>query len=195
MPTLSYPITGVVYSPSGKVSGATVTLTLGTESTSATSNSKGEYSVNAGNLSNFAVGSEATLSATLPGRGTISQSVTLTDSPQIVDLVLTESSDMEYVVSSSQDRYPLTFVSLLDYAGNKLSVSNPLHVFTENRPLTQKTSGTNTKYIGEAAPGTPVEVARWRIRKAILSTQEVTWADGNAEFDKIWDNRTGYDYS
>jgi hypothetical protein len=56
----------------------------------------------------------------------------------------------------------------------------------------------NELYRGEAIPGTLDSAAAWRIRKiTIASDNDVreTWANGDASYDKIWDNRLSYTYS
>lgn len=55
----------------------------------------------------------------------------------------------------------------------------------------------NLLYKGEAIVGTAPSVSSWRIvRISIGNDGDVTneWADGNANFDNIWDNRTGLTY-
>jgi len=195
MPAPPGVITGKVYSKLGLVPGATVTLTLVGETLTVTTNAVGEYSISSGNLPNFSEGSIATLAASKINRGTVSQSVTLSDEPQLIELTLIETSEMEYNVSSSQDRYPLQFVMLTNFDGEKVTISNPLPVQVEDRPLARKTDGTTTQKIGEAPPGTPKSAAKWRIRKVVRQTAETTWANGNAEFDKVWNDRDSYTYS
>lgn len=60
----------------------------------------------------------------------------------------------------------------------------------------------DTIYIGEALPGTATSTAAWRIQRLIFTsgiggTEDIskTWADGNALFDNIWDNRLSLSYS
>jgi hypothetical protein len=53
-------------------------------------------------------------------------------------------------------------------------------------------------YLGQALPGTSTATAGWRIQKlafAVDGDVSVTWADGNADMDNIWDNRAGLTYS
>ena len=53
-------------------------------------------------------------------------------------------------------------------------------------------------YRGEAAPGTSESEPYWRLRRIIIgSDNDVTeeWAQGNAEYNKIWNNRLVYSYS
>ena len=53
-------------------------------------------------------------------------------------------------------------------------------------------------YRGEAAPGTLTSQTGWRIRKITIGTDgDVTeqWADGNSQFNKVWDNRLSFTYT
>ena len=53
-------------------------------------------------------------------------------------------------------------------------------------------------YKGEAVPGTPEATALWRVRRlTIASDNDVTeeWADGTADYIKVWDDRYTYTYS
>jgi len=54
-----------------------------------------------------------------------------------------------------------------------------------------------TSYLGEALPGSAGSAAVWRIRKLTIAGSDVatTWADGNAAFSKIWDDRLSLSYS
>ena len=55
------------------------------------------------------------------------------------------------------------------------------------------------KYIGQALPGSTQSSALWRIKKVDLSATdgdvEIVWADGTAEFTKVWDDRLSYNYT
>lgn len=51
-------------------------------------------------------------------------------------------------------------------------------------------------YIGEADPGTATSSALWRIKKMnSASGLIITWADGNSDFDNVWDDRATLTYS
>lgn len=51
-------------------------------------------------------------------------------------------------------------------------------------------------YVGEALPGVAASSALWRIKRLdSTSGLLLTWADGDADFDKIWNNRASYSYS
>ena len=57
----------------------------------------------------------------------------------------------------------------------------------------------NPIYVGEALEGTAKSAASWRIKKLTWDANgnctDLQWADGNDNFDNIWDNRTTYSYS
>ena len=68
------------------------------------------------------------------------------------------------------------------------------------RPLRMKQdkNGTNRiVYIGEAQPGTAVTAAKWRIQKRTYSGNaiNISWADGNGNFDKRYDKRKDGTYT
>jgi hypothetical protein len=53
-------------------------------------------------------------------------------------------------------------------------------------------------YLGQALPGTSASSAGWRIQKLIFSVDgdvTVQWADGNANFDNVWNDRTSLTYT
>lgn len=61
--------------------------------------------------------------------------------------------------------------------------------------LRMDTSGAIT-YVGKAAIGSSSASALWQIKKIDeTSGTVITWADGNSNFDNIWDNRASLTYS
>lgn len=53
-------------------------------------------------------------------------------------------------------------------------------------------------YVGEAAPGTLDAAPAWRIKRLTLGLDDdvvTEWADGNANFDNVWNNRASLSYS
>lgn len=59
-----------------------------------------------------------------------------------------------------------------------------------------KTSTTNVTYVGKATPGTAAASATWQIMKMDKTGDLViTYADGNASFDNVWNDRVGLAYS
>ena len=56
----------------------------------------------------------------------------------------------------------------------------------------------NFIYIGEALPGTASSEAKWRIKRVDQQTgddYDIIWADGTAEFTKVWDDRLSLTYN
>lgn len=56
----------------------------------------------------------------------------------------------------------------------------------------------STMYQGEAAAGVLGSATGWRIKLITISLDgdmAITWASGNANYDKVWDNRLTYTYS
>lgn len=56
----------------------------------------------------------------------------------------------------------------------------------------------NPLYVGKADPGTAQGVIGWQIKKITYSgsnATDVQWAEGDANFDKVWDDRASYSYS
>ena len=60
-------------------------------------------------------------------------------------------------------------------------------------------STTGVTYVGKAAIGTATSAASWQIQKIDETgtpiTTVITWADGDASFNNVFDNRTSLSYS
>lgn len=60
-------------------------------------------------------------------------------------------------------------------------------------------STTGVTYVGKATIGSSASSAVWQIKKIDETgtpiTMVITWADGNATFDNVWDNRASLSYS
>jgi hypothetical protein len=51
-------------------------------------------------------------------------------------------------------------------------------------------------YVGKALPGTATASALWQVQKIDTSGDlTITWADGNADFDNVWNDRATLIYS
>lgn len=70
----------------------------------------------------------------------------------------------------------------------------------ETRSIAMKTAvdeaSATVTYVGEAAPGSATSGALWRIKRITISGTEtlVEWADGNGNFDNVWNNRASLTY-
>jgi len=71
----------------------------------------------------------------------------------------------------------------------------------EDKTYALKVDGTTTSdvtYVGEAAIGASGTAASWRIKKIDETTTDmvdITWADGNGNFDNLWSGRGTINYS
>ena len=63
----------------------------------------------------------------------------------------------------------------------------------DNMAVKIATSGTDT-YVGFAAPGTALATEKWQAMK-IDTDGNVSWADGNSDFDNAATDLTSLDYS
>lgn len=57
---------------------------------------------------------------------------------------------------------------------------------------------TTLAYLGDAVVGGSASSAIWRIQKLVFTTAgsiAITYADGNANFDNVWNNRASLSYS
>lgn len=50
-------------------------------------------------------------------------------------------------------------------------------------------------YFGEAVTGSATSSAVWRIKRLTIATGVILFADGNANFDNVWNSRAGLSYS
>jgi hypothetical protein len=58
-------------------------------------------------------------------------------------------------------------------------------------------AGDGVTYVGEATPGTATSTDAWRIKRITETGPDVSvqWADGDAFFDNIWDDRLTLSYT
>lgn len=58
-------------------------------------------------------------------------------------------------------------------------------------------ASSTVSYVGYAEPGTATSSAQWQIRRVTISgTQTITeFADGDTQFNNVWDNRAALSYS
>lgn len=64
--------------------------------------------------------------------------------------------------------------------------------------LAYVTGTSNVEYHGYASPGAASSAASWAIAKMTYVSGDLTqidWADGNTNFDNVWDDRTSLTYS
>lgn len=61
--------------------------------------------------------------------------------------------------------------------------------------IIDQTTTAGYTYMCEALPGTLTSASAWRISRLNMATGVVLWADGNANFDNVADNRASLSYS
>ena len=61
--------------------------------------------------------------------------------------------------------------------------------------IIDQTTTAGYTYMCEALPGTLSSANTWRISRLAMATGVVLWADGNATFDNVADNRASLSYS
>ncbi len=57
--------------------------------------------------------------------------------------------------------------------------------------------GSGVCYVGKAAPGTATSAASWQVFRLTEASGDLTmvWADGDADFNNVWDDRASLSYS
>ena len=57
--------------------------------------------------------------------------------------------------------------------------------------------GGGVSYVGRAKPGTATSDPKWQIRRVTITAPDsvVEWADGNNDYDNVWDDRLALSYS
>lgn len=78
---------------------------------------------------------------------------------------------------------------------NPLPITGSLTQTVTQYALKLDESASPVTYIGEAVPGSSAASAVWRIKKIDeTSGLVITWADGSADFDQIWNDRSSLIY-
>lgn len=83
----------------------------------------------------------------------------------------------------------------------KLQVENldvhRLRVMIAPVTLKYEDVGGGVTYVGEAVPGTALSAAGWRIKKVLTTVAgvDILWADGDSNFDNVWDDRASLTYT
>lgn len=115
----------------------------------------------------------------------------------------TQNLTLEVISSLQKGTVGYSNPVILVNANNKpFSKENPLYVetLTDIRKTTRTTYTASgfEEYHAEAVAGALDSEGKWRISKRTYnaSDQEISlkWASGNANYDKVFDNRTSYDY-
>lgn len=90
-----------------------------------------------------------------------------------------------------------TNVLTLDYNTTSMDDTDELqihYVAPDDNVIIDDTGGTYT-YFGFAAPSSATSAARWKIKRLTIATNVFQLADGNDQYDNVWDNRASLSYS
>jgi len=85
-------------------------------------------------------------------------------------------------------------VGKLEYLNN---TQNAITLSASNYAIIlDDTTTANVTYVGKAVIGSATSTASWQIQKLDeTSGLVINWADGDANFDNVWDNRASLSYS
>lgn len=75
-----------------------------------------------------------------------------------------------------------------------LPVRNPGDLRTTRVDVASST----VTYVGKAVPGTATSAPAWQVQRLTTNSEGdlvVEWADGNVEFDNVWDDRAALSYA
>jgi len=77
------------------------------------------------------------------------------------------------------------------------TTGSPIAVVSEPYAIRLDDVGSGVTYVGYALPGTATSVASWQVKRLTETSGDcvVEWADGDADFNNIWDDRAGLSYS
>lgn len=122
---------------------------------------------------------------------------------QIIDSTASATNVIEIPSTQVVQQTVESVVEVVQPSGSTNVIeSSPVIVYTEEKmPYTSKvdTVSDTLIYRGEANPGSATNIASWRIQQITFTDSgndvDIKWADGEASFTKIWDDRASYTYS
>ena len=83
-----------------------------------------------------------------------------------------------------------------DGAASDVYDGNPLPTASAALAVRLDEASATISYVGEAPAGSLTSSAAWRIKKLNTASGTIlTWADGDTDFDNVWDDRASLTYS
>jgi hypothetical protein len=127
------------------------------------------------------------------GLGTNFKFINIDEHLQVGDIMETPQDGMmwydetENVFNFRENGESRTFETLIDEHIMK-AMETQVKVHSSNKNIT---------YVGEAEPGSVTSGAVWRIKEIVEDGNDISvqWADGNGNFDNIFDNRESLSYT
>lgn len=80
---------------------------------------------------------------------------------------------------------------------NKDPMGTPIQGMNDEVAVRVDDAGGGVSYVGKAKAGTATSLPRWQIKRVtiVVTDSVVEWADGDNQYDNIWDNRAALVYS
>jgi hypothetical protein len=108
------------------------------------------------------------------------------------------SANSSNASSAADDRKKITKTDVGSKSGIDVAlISGSVSVAASTLAIqTDETTTAGTTYVGKAAIGSATSAAAWQIFKIVDTggNLAITWADSDALFDNIWDNRASLTY-
>ena len=111
---------------------------------------------------------------------------------------ISNNSSYTTLTDAWTNRVTLTYELLneLSFAGAGTIPVSEVKI-TDNEKIIIDESTAGTIYVGRATIGTATTSATWQIQRTmtVANITTVEWADGNIQYDNVWDNRGSLSYS
>lgn len=107
-----------------------------------------------------------------------------------------DTTTLTWVKQTGSSGAPGTEVTVTNFPSTQ-TVSGTVSITENVRTKRYDQVSDTTAYLGEAAVGSATSASAWRISKFTFSAEGdviIEYADGNANFDNVWDNRTSLSY-
>ena len=113
-----------------------------------------------------------------------------TRTPSAVSVAEMEGSVIEYYYRKRSEFFNLPVQAFISEPQNTTSTTPEY-----DRNAAYDSGNRNLMYTGTAATGSATSSAAWKISRYNMASGAIQYADGNENFDNIWDNRESLSYS
>jgi len=122
--------------------------------------------------------------------------IEFTGATRIIDVDVHDARYLQLELGTAEGGAGVAIVYLYGDGYDSIStIAAP--TYTEGLATRIDEASPTVTYVGKAVPSTATSAATWQIQRltSTASTLTVEWADGNDEFDNVWDSRAGWSYS
>jgi hypothetical protein len=99
-------------------------------------------------------------------------------------------------LTSNNNGYPVAKVIFKDSVNGKIKVLGDLMPAEYMIEMIEDSGDPDILYVGKAPIGSDTSDAVWQIKRIDENSgTEILWADANANFDNVWDNREALSYA